>query len=442
MLKNYWNRKTAYLALTATLVAGFTVTFVAPTAATICRELNLAGFSLSLDHYTEKTGSSIITSSMTASRNALTADAATAPAVTAPAEDQEQGDVRIGKRIKKKKRKATVRKQFQAKAISIAGDYVNIRKSPNTHSKIKGKLYEGSAANVIKTKKGWAKIESGEVIGYIKTSYLAIGADAQKVAEKYGKKLVSVNSGVVTLNVRKKKSTHATILTQIPEDEMYEVAHEGKNWAKIVVDEDTKGFVSKKYVKVHIRFKHAVSIREEREKRARERAARLAEQQRLAALNSARTSRSSGSSQGSAGSVGSSAGSGSSGVTHGQTAQATGSTGADIARYALNFVGNPYKWGGTSLTHGADCSGFVQSIYAQYGYSIPRTSREQSTYGKRISLSQVQPGDLIFYKHGSTVGHVAMYIGGGRVVHAATSTQGIITSNMNYNQPYCARRIV
>lgn len=425
MFKKFWNKKTICLGLMATMITGLSVTLIAPTAANICKELNLAGLSLSMDKYTASTNSSIIASTVTTS-------AVTAAAADAKPEKEEKRDA--GKENKKKK--VTVKKQFKNKAISIAKDYVNIRKKANTNSKVLGKLYRGSASNVISTKKGWAKIQSGDVTGYIKESYLAVGPDAQNVAEKFGRKLVSVKKDVVTLNVREEKSTDATILSQIPEEESYEVANECKNWVKIVIDEDTKGFVSKEYVNVRIRFKRAVSIKEERAERARERASKLAQQRRLTELESSGSSRSSSSSRAS----GSSSSSGSS--SNGSSAKATGSTGSDIAKYALNFVGNPYRMGGTSLTGGADCSGFVQSIYAQYGYGIPRTSREQSTYGQSIRLSSVQPGDLIFYKHGSTVGHVAMYIGGGKVVHAASTNQGIITSSMNYNQPYCARRIV
>jgi len=99
-------------------------------------------------------------------------------------------------------------------------------------------------------------------------------------------------------------------------------------------------------------------------------------------------------------------------------------------------------YGGTSLTNGTDCSGFTMSVYAQFGYSIPRTSSAQSTYGTSVSLSNVEPGDLIFYKNGGSVGHVAMYIGGGSVVHASNPSDGIKISSMYYRQPCNARRIV
>lgn len=111
------------------------------------------------------------------------------------------------------------------------------------------------------------------------------------------------------------------------------------------------------------------------------------------------------------------------------------STGAAIAEYALRFVGNPYVFGGTSLTGGADCSGFTWAVHQHFGISIPRTSREQAKNGKAVSFSALQPGDIIYY-----VNHVAIYIGGGRVVHASTEKTGIKTDAYNYRTPTCARR--
>lgn len=112
-----------------------------------------------------------------------------------------------------------------------------------------------------------------------------------------------------------------------------------------------------------------------------------------------------------------------------------------IVNYALQFVGNPYVWGGTSLTHGADCSGFVQSIYAQFGYYIPRVTWDQAAYCQRIPISEALPGDLIFYFDGSTIYHVSMYIGNGAVVQAANSRAGIITSGIGGNAVYAGRVI-
>lgn len=112
-----------------------------------------------------------------------------------------------------------------------------------------------------------------------------------------------------------------------------------------------------------------------------------------------------------------------------------------IVNFALQFVGNPYVWGGTSLTNGADCSGFVQSIYANYGYSIPRVACDQAVYGTQIPVSDAEPGDLIFYAEQGYVYHVSMYIGNGQVVQAYSSSAGIITSDIGGNAVWATRII-
>ncbi|MFR2954843.1 MAG: C40 family peptidase [Lachnospiraceae bacterium] len=112
-----------------------------------------------------------------------------------------------------------------------------------------------------------------------------------------------------------------------------------------------------------------------------------------------------------------------------------------MVNFALQFLGNPYVWGGTSLTNGCDCSGFVQSIYAYYGYSLPRVADAQSGYGMQIPISSAQPGDLIFYAKNGYVYHVSMYIGNGQVVHAAGRKLGIITSGISGNAVWATRII-
>lgn len=113
----------------------------------------------------------------------------------------------------------------------------------------------------------------------------------------------------------------------------------------------------------------------------------------------------------------------------------------EICEFARQFVGNPYRWGGTSLTKGADCSGFTLSVYANYGVSLPHSSKAQANCGTRVDLSEVQPGDLIYYG-GSNIHHVAMYIGNGQVVHAQSTNTGIVVSSMYYNTPTKAVRVL
>lgn len=116
------------------------------------------------------------------------------------------------------------------------------------------------------------------------------------------------------------------------------------------------------------------------------------------------------------------------------------SLGQEIVNFATQFVGNPYVWGGTSLTGGADCSGFTQSVFANFGISIPRTAAAQSGSGTPVDLGSIQAGDLLFYYGDGGIGHVSIYMGNGQVVHASTSSTGIIISDYGYRSPACARR--
>lgn len=118
------------------------------------------------------------------------------------------------------------------------------------------------------------------------------------------------------------------------------------------------------------------------------------------------------------------------------------SVGQQVVDYATQFVGNPYVWGGSSLTNGADCSGFTMSVLANFGVSLPHSAAAQAGCGTPVDLSEIQAGDLLFYESGGGIGHVTIYMGNGQVVHASSSTTGIIISDVGYRTPCCARRFV
>lgn len=366
-----------------------------------------------------------------------------------------------------KKQKKSVKKQspYENIGISIAESYVRVRKKATTDSEMVGKLYKGCIANIVKYEGDWVKIKSGNVEGYIMAEYLAIGEKAEPVIEKNVSKIATVTTE--TLKVRDKKSVDSTCLTLIPEGETYDVINDYDHWVKISIDDgDIKGYVSRDYVKVDYDFEYAISIEEEQAKLAAEEAARKAEAERLAELaaqqaaqqqsQSSNQTGSSSNSSSSSSTTGSSSGSSSSSSSSSSQSSTQGSsnsgsqsstntssaTGSKIASYALNFVGNPYVFGGTSLTQGTDCSGFVQSIYRNFGYSLPRTSGEQSRCGRSVSLSALQAGDIIYYTSGGSVNHVAIYIGGGKVVHASNPKDGIKVSIYNYRTPAGARRVI
>lgn len=362
--------------------------------------------------------------------------------------------------------KAAEDAKFANVGVSIANEYVHIRRKPNTESKILGKLYRGNAATILSTEGEWVKIKSGSVEGYIKSEYLAIGDKAAKLADKYGTKLAKVIT--TTLKVREERNTECTVLTLVPEDEVFEVVKEYKDWVKILVDDSTKGYVSKEYVDISVEFGKAISIEEEEaiqrareeaaaeaEREAREAEAREAEARRQAAAaeaarqeaarraaqSKASNSRSNSKSQSSKSNSQSSSQSSQSSKSSSSTISSNSGKGSDAASYAQKFVGNPYSYGGTSLTNGTDCSGFTQSVYSRFGVSLPRTSGSQASSGSKVDINNLKAGDLVFYASNGSINHVAMYIGGGRVVHASNKRTGITTSSVNYRTPYCARRV-
>lgn len=315
---------------------------------------------------------------------------------------------------------------------------LNIRKKPNTDSKILGKMKRGALGTIVKKGTEWTKVKSGDVTGYVKNDYLVFEDDIQDFAEKNIKKVAEVKTE--TLRVREKASTDADVVTLVSQDETYKVKKQSGDWAKVKVEGET-GYVSKDYVDVKYKFKKAKSMKQiEAERRAKleaERNAREAEEQQ--SVQSSQNSSDSGSSNTQSSSQSRKAVPASASVSG-------SSTGQRAANYAQQFVGNPYRYGGNSLTNGIDCSGFTQQIMAKFGYSISRTSSAQASDGVAVSTSNLRAGDLIFYGNGGSINHVALYIGGGQVVHASNSAPypkgGIKISNAFYRTPVCARRII
>jgi uncharacterized protein YraI len=282
--------------------------------------------------------------------------------------------------------------EYQDLAIANVANYVNIRSEANTNSKVLGKLYNKAAATVLETEGEWLKIKSGNVTGYIMSDYLITGIDVYPLVDKAKTSLAIVKANI--LNVRSKAGTNSSVVTQIPKGQIFEVLEENNDWVKISVGDKT-GYVSADYVDIKIDLKQAISIEEE---------------QAIIKLEKERQGM--------------------------QESKKVSSLRQQIVNYALRFKGNPYVWGGTSLTRGADCSGFTQSVLKNFGIYIPRTSRQQANGGRRVSINNMQPGDLIFYRKNGVVNHVAMYIGNGKVIGAASRKEGINIKNYNYRTPY------
>lgn len=306
--------------------------------------------------------------------------------------------------------------------VANVHNYLNVRKSPDESSKIVGKMTKNSGCNVYKIKNGWAKIVSGKVRGWVKAEYLITDEKAEARAKRIATLRATVSTE--TLNVRTLPTIDSGIYDQISADEEYRVAEDNitenwikryiakycskkdlrgidlekmykdaGNWVMLKIDEE-RMFVSKDFIDFTYNLNRAVTIKQ--------------------------PSHTSGGSSGSGNSQAS----------------------LSIADYAMQFLGNRYVWGGTSLTNGTDCSGFVMRIYEHFGYYLPRTSRAQAAATKSVSSSDVQVGDLFFYGSGSTVNHVALYIGGGQIIHASNSRDGIKISSAYYRQPLKIGRVM
>lgn len=262
---------------------------------------------------------------------------------------------------------------------------LNVREAPGTEAKVVGKMPNNAACEIIGVDGEWTQIESGKVSGYVKTEYLATGAEAAVLAEQVKQTIGTVNT--TTLYVREQPNTDCSIITAMPMGEEIEIVEVLDGWVKINVDVD-EGYVSSDYLDISVELPKAQTMTEVRY------------------------------------------GNGVSDVR------------VSLVQYATQFVGNPYVWGGTSLTRGADCSGFVLSVFANYGISLPHSSVAQAGCGAKISSSEAQPGDLFFYGNGSRINHVAIYIGNGQVVHASSPRTGIKISSAYYRNPVKVVRVI
>lgn len=323
---------------------------------------------------------------------------------------------------------------FDTIAVSRVSDYVNVRSIPSTEGEILGKIYDGCAATILEVVDDWYRIESGSVKGYIKAEFFVTGAEAKALAAELATEFGMVNT--TTLRVRAEASLESDCIDWVAGGSEFVVEEEKDGWGKIALDNTSKGWVSLEFLDTRIEFDTAISIEEEQAKLEEQRLAeeRAAEARRRANAAAASAASSSSSSTPSSSS---------------QPAQSAASLSEvsstlreAITAYALQFVGNPYVYGGNSLTNGTDCSGFVKLIYAEFGYSLERRASYQYKYnGTQISIDQLRPGDLVFYGSGE-VEHVGMYIGNGQIVHASNSRTGIIVANLYYRTPYGAVRII
>lgn len=271
--------------------------------------------------------------------------------------------------------------------IAKVADSLNVRKTAEENGEVVGKMRKNAACEIIETKDGWSHIKSGSVEGYVKADFLLSGDEARAKAEEVKTIVAKVNT--TTLFVRGEASADSECLTMVPMDEELEITEgeEGDEWIKVAIDDD-EGWVKAEYVDFEIKLEKALSTAE---------------------------------------------------LKYGQ---GVSELRVNLVNFSKKFLGNPYVWGGTSLTKGADCSGYVQSVFRNFGISLPRTSREQARCGTAISASEAKPGDLFFYAKYGRINHVAIYIGGGQVINASSPKTGIKISNAYYRKPAAVRRVI
>ena len=314
-------------------------------------------------------------------------------------------------------------------AIAQVDNYVYIRESASPDSEYVGKLYNNSAATVSETVEAadgtWLKITSGDVTGYVKSEYVV--QNDEELAKSVSRRLATCHT--TTLYVREEATTDSDVIDMIPDGDDVTVIDESTaadGWVKVTCNAG-EGYVSLDYVSLSTDFtvaesKNAEIARLAREEEEKQKAREAAEKATITA-QAVQANESSSSSSSSS----------SSGKTY---AAPSGSTGGSVVSYGAQFVGNPYVYGGSSLTNGTDCSGFVMSVYSAFGVSLPHSSSALRSVGYGVSYDEMQPGDIVCYS-----GHVGIYAGNGQLLHASTYRTGITYSNVNYKNILAIRRI-
>ena len=294
--------------------------------------------------------------------------------------------------------------------IAIANkinNYTYVRKDPNADGEVLGKMYKNNAAIVLENLGDWYKVTSGNVTGYVAAKFVTVG-DAE-VCKKAA--TITAKSTTNGLRLRKKASTSAGIHTILGKGAKVTVLDDStEGWLKVKYKSYT-GYISADYADVTIKYEYGETKAEEKARLKKEEEAKKKAEEEKKKQEQAEKDK---------------------------YKDPTSKTGQAVADYAVQFVGNKYVWGGESLTKGVDCSGFVMKVYEKFGIKLPHSSYKLRSVGKKVKASDLQPGDIICYS-----GHVAIYIGNGKIVHAANKKDGIkISNNYKYKKVLAIRRVL
>ena len=318
----------------------------------------------------------------------------------------------------------TTEDEYASLAIANVTNYVNVRTEPNTESAVVGKIYDGAVAQILDVAgedQDWFQIVSGNVEGYIKAEFFIYGDAAAEVVDQYVTRYATVTAD--RLNVRQEAATDARRIGYIDNGEKVKILENDGEWLKVQYTEGREGYISAEYVTISEEFIYAKTIEEEQ--------AEIAAQEALLAREASTEQETPE-------------------VITNITLPATTYTSNEELRqgiidYAMQYLGNRYVHGGSSLADGTDCSGFTCFVYAEFGYSISRTPGGQySSAGRSISSEELQPGDIVCYSSngGKSCTHVGLYIGGGQIIHSANSRKGVIISAVDYSPIIGMRNVI
>ena len=330
--------------------------------------------------------------------------------------------------------------------VAKVDTFLNVRSDASEDSTVVGRFYNGNVGTLIEQDGDWALVSSGNVYGYVKNDYVLSGVDAEEYIENNCDYVAKVTA--TALNVRESSSTDGEIVALSAQGDALSAVDVEDDWVKVTMGADVTGYVSSDYVCLDYAYETAKTIEEDGQAEAVVASAPQATEP--TGTSTEEIIYGTGDVNNTEPQDGTTAGNTNTEPQDGTTAGDTNTEpmitdapaitetadpttistrGQEIADFAIQFVGNPYKYGGTSLTDGADCSGFVYAVYAHFGYQLPRSSYDQANAGYQVSVSDLKPGDLIFYRD---FGHVALYVGNGQVVHASTPQTGIKYSAYNY----------
>ncbi len=305
--------------------------------------------------------------------------------------------------------------EYASLAIADVTNYVNVRTQPDTESDIVGKIYDGAVAQILDVageNQDWFRIVSGNVEGYIKAEFFIYGDAAAEVVDNYVTRYATVTAD--RLNVRQDPATDAKRIGYIDNGEKVKILENDGEWLKVQYTEDKEGYVSAEYVTISEEFIYAKTIEEEQAEIAAQQA--LQEREKSTEQETPEV------------------------ITNITLPETTYTSNAELRQgiidYAMQYLGNKYVHGGSSLESGTDCSGFTCFVYAQFDYSISRTPGGQySSAGRSISSEELQPGDIVCYSSngGKSCTHVGLYIGNGQIIHSANSRKGVIVSSVDYS---------